>query len=87
MIVFIPMIVLQLEFFLKTIMENFVWTQMSTESYTEAHKHATQSRQPIHPPSFSSNPTTSHPVYSEANPRNHTVSLVNVSMTLKYKEF
>lgn len=80
MIVFIPIRVLQLEFFKKNIMENFVHIQVSSESYTEAHILVTQSQQLIHPCSFLTQPP-SHPVYTEANPRNHTLSLVNVSMT------
>lgn len=66
-------------------MENFVPSQKSTESYKEALVPITQSHtiNPclvlIHPPS--------HPVYSKANPRNRTISLVNVSVLLKDKAF
>lgn len=66
-------------------MENFVPTQKSTESYKEAFVPITQSHTInlcsvlIHPPS--------HPIYSKANPRNHTISLVNVSVILKDKVF
>ena len=64
------------------IMENFVPTQKLKELYKEApgpciHSAPTTINPSVLPHSLP------HPIYSEANLRNHIISLVNASVTLK----
>ena len=63
-------------------MENFVPTQKLKELYKEAPGPCIHSAPTTINPSVLPN-SLPHPIYSEANLRNHIISLVNASVTLK----